>query len=69
MAASFPDPPKASAPAETKATAVLAGGCFWGMQGIYEHMKGVTETQVGFAGGAKATAHYEHGQRGQYRTR
>jgi peptide-methionine (S)-S-oxide reductase len=58
-AASFPDPPKASAPAEAKATAVLAGGCFWGMQGIYEHMKGVTETQVGFAGGAKNTAHYD----------
>jgi len=58
-AASFPDPPKATPPAEPKATAVLAGGCFWGLQGIYEHMKGVIETQVGFAGGAKATAHYD----------
>ena len=40
-------------------TAVLAGGCFWGMQGVFEHVKGVTETTVGFAGGAKNTAHYE----------
>jgi peptide-methionine (S)-S-oxide reductase len=58
-AASFPEPPKESAPAEAKATAVLAGGCFWGMQGIYEHMKGVTETSVGFAGGDKKTALYD----------
>jgi len=59
-AASFPDPPKASAtPAAGTATAVLAGGCYWGMQGIYEHMKGVTNTVVGFAGGKKETARYE----------
>jgi peptide-methionine (S)-S-oxide reductase len=59
-AASFPDPPKASAtPAAGTATAVLAGGCYWGMQGIYEHMKGVTNTVVGFAGGRKETARYE----------
>jgi peptide-methionine (S)-S-oxide reductase len=58
-AASFPDAPKSAAPAEPKAVAVLAGGCFWGMQGIYEHMKGVTETTVGFAGGEKRTAQYE----------
>src|SRR5580692_7235973 len=57
--ASFPDPPKASAPAAGTATAVLAGGCYWGMQGIYEHMKGVTNTVVGFAGGKKETARYE----------
>ena len=58
-AASFPDPPKATAPAAGTATAVLAGGCYWGMQGIYEHMKGVTNTVVGFAGGKKDTARYE----------
>jgi peptide-methionine (S)-S-oxide reductase len=60
MAASFPEPPKPSAPAAAqKATAVLAGGCFWGMEGIYEHVKGVTETTVGYAGGNAKTAHYE----------
>src|SRR5277367_1415580 len=58
-AASFPDPPKVSAPATGTATAVLAGGCYWGLQGIYEHMKGVTNTVVGFAGGKKETARYE----------
>jgi peptide-methionine (S)-S-oxide reductase len=59
-AASFPDPPKASTTAAAgTATAVLAGGCYWGMQGIFEHMKGVTNTVVGFAGGKKETARYE----------
>ena len=38
---------------------VLADGCFWGMQGIFEHMKGVTNTVVGYAGGTKETAHYD----------
>jgi peptide-methionine (S)-S-oxide reductase len=58
MAASFPEPPKASAP-EGSATVVLAGGCFWGMQGVFEHTKGVTNTVVGYAGGTKETAHYD----------
>jgi peptide-methionine (S)-S-oxide reductase len=60
MAASFPDPPKVGlAPASGTKTAVLAGGCFWGMEGIYEHVKGVVDTKVGFSGGAANTAHYE----------
>ena len=61
MAAStFPDPPAPTAvPAAKKATAVLAGGCFWGMEGVFEHVKGVVDTQVGYSGGAKETAHYE----------
>jgi peptide-methionine (S)-S-oxide reductase len=61
MAAGFPDPPAEQlAPAGAKkATAVLAGGCFWGMQGVFEHVKGVTDTTVGFAGGEKKTAEYE----------
>src|ERR1700683_5478414 len=41
------------------ASVVLAGGCFWGMQGIFEHMKGVTETVVGYAGGRANTAKYD----------
>jgi peptide-methionine (S)-S-oxide reductase len=59
--AGFPDPPSEQlAPAGSKTmTAVLAGGCFWGMQGVYEHVKGVTATTVGYAGGDKKTAHYE----------
>ena len=40
-------------------TAVLAGGCFWGMQAVYEHTKGVTQAVSGYAGGQKDTAHYE----------
>jgi peptide-methionine (S)-S-oxide reductase len=61
MAASFPDPPSLTpaAPAAKKATIVLAGGCFCGMEGVFEHVKGVTDTQVGYAGGTQKTAHYE----------
>lgn len=40
-------------------TAVLAGGCFWGMQGMFEHVRGVTKVVAGYAGGSAATAHYE----------
>jgi peptide-methionine (S)-S-oxide reductase len=58
-AGSFPDAPKVSTPAAGTASVVLAGGCFWGMQGIFEHMKGVTNTVVGYAGGTKETAHYD----------
>lgn len=40
-------------------TAVLAGGCFWGLQGMFEHVQGVTQVVAGYSGGDKATAHYE----------
>jgi peptide-methionine (S)-S-oxide reductase len=62
-AASFPDPPKAAGATGTQSI-VLAGGCFWGMQGIYEHVKGVTNTVVGYAGGKKETAHYDRIEEG-----
>jgi peptide-methionine (S)-S-oxide reductase len=39
-------------------TAVLAGGCFWGVQGVFQHLKGVGEVVSGYAGGSKATAEY-----------
>ena len=39
-------------------TAVLAGGCFWGQQGVFEHVKGVTRVVAGYSGGSKATAFY-----------
>jgi len=38
--------------------AVLAGGCFWGVQGVFQHVKGVTSAVSGYTGGDKATAHY-----------
>jgi len=40
-------------------TAVLAGGCFWGVQAVFQHTKGVTNAVSGYAGGQKDTAHYE----------
>ena len=40
-------------------TAVLAGGCFWGMQGVFEHVKGVQRVVAGYSGGDKATATYD----------
>ncbi|MCW2553506.1 MAG: peptide-methionine (S)-S-oxide reductase [Mycobacterium sp.] len=39
--------------------AVLAGGCFWGVQGVFQHVKGVAEAESGYAEGAQATADYE----------
>jgi peptide-methionine (S)-S-oxide reductase len=39
-------------------TAVLAGGCFWGVQGVFQHVKGVTAAESGYAGGDRATATY-----------
>lgn len=41
------------------ATAVFAGGCFWGVQGVFAHVKGVRQAVSGYAGGMQATAHYE----------
>ena len=43
----------------TSAVAVLAGGCFWGVQGVFQHVTGVTNAVSGYAGGAKHTATYE----------
>src|ERR1700678_2902583 len=40
-------------------TAVLAGGCFWGVQGVFQHVKGVSAAQSGYAGGDAATANYD----------
>jgi len=60
-ASTFPDPAKdihVSA-AGTQQTAVLAGGCFWGVEGVFEELKGVSDVVSGFAGGSRVTAHYE----------
>ena len=40
-------------------TAVFAGGCFWGVQGVFQHVRGVTLVTSGYAGGAANTAQYE----------
>ena len=47
----------ASAPSQQ--TAVFAGGCFWGTQAVFERVKGVVNTTVGYAGGSASTATYE----------
>jgi peptide-methionine (S)-S-oxide reductase len=59
-ARSLPQPavdlqPAGSAPQ----TAVFAGGCFWGIQGVFEHVKGVTQAVSGYAGGSVANPSYE----------
>ena len=48
----------AAAPAHAD-TAVLAGGCFWGMESVFEHVKGVTDVVSGFAGGSARDANYD----------
>jgi len=59
-AAAFPDPPAEQAPAPAgSAKIVLAGGCFWGMEGIFESLRGVSNVVSGYSGGAAATAHYD----------
>jgi peptide-methionine (S)-S-oxide reductase len=50
------DAPLASSPG--KQTAVFAGGCFWGTQSVFERVRGVLETTVGYSGGAASTATY-----------
>ena len=60
-ATAVPDPavdaPLASAKGEQ--TAVLSGGCFWGVEAVFEHVKGVTDVRSGYSGGVAATAQYE----------
>jgi peptide-methionine (S)-S-oxide reductase len=55
-AAASDSPPASGAHLET---AVLAGGCFWGMEGVFESLRGVTNVVSGFSGGSALTAHYE----------
>src|SRR6202000_1731303 len=48
--------PKSAGPLQT---AVLSGGCFWGVQGVYQHVRGVKNVLAGYAGGERSTAQYE----------
>ncbi|MGH9737961.1 MAG: peptide-methionine (S)-S-oxide reductase MsrA [Candidatus Acidiferrales bacterium] len=50
---------ESSASAKGRETVVLAGGCFWGIQGVFEHVKGVTKTTVGYSGGTVKNPGYE----------
>jgi peptide-methionine (S)-S-oxide reductase len=54
-------PAAAADPANTSEheVAVLAGGCFWGQQGVFEHVKGVTKVVAGYSGGGTQTARYD----------
>ena len=60
-ASRFPDPEQdiKVAAAGTQQTAVLAGGCFWGVEAVFERLEGVADVASGFAGGSKSTAHYQ----------
>ncbi len=49
---------QAAAPSPQQ-TAVLAGGCFWGMEAVFENLRGVKRAVAGYAGGSKEAAHYE----------
>ncbi|HEV2575650.1 MAG TPA: peptide-methionine (S)-S-oxide reductase [Acidobacteriaceae bacterium] len=51
------DAPLASSPG--RATAVFAGGCFWGTQAVFERVRGVLSTTAGYSGGSSSTAHYD----------
>lgn len=51
--------PSFDPPARGLQVAVLSGGCFWGVQGVFEHVKGVRKVWAGYAGGKQATAHYD----------
>lgn len=48
----YPEPPG-------KQTAVFAGGCFWGVDAVFKHVKGVKSSEAGYSGGTGSTAHYE----------
>ncbi len=53
-------PPAVDEPVSgSREVAVLAGGCFWGVQGVFQHVDGVASAVSGYTGGAAATAHYD----------
>lgn len=59
QASTVPAPVFDTPAADATRTAVFAGGCFWGVQGVYQHVNGVTAAESGYAGGDRKTADYE----------
>lgn len=59
MALPKPAVDEALASSPGQQTAVIAGGCFWGMQAVFQHVKGVISATSGYSGGASSTAEYE----------
>lgn len=57
----LPDPAadESTAASTVSATLVLAGGCFWGMEEVFQHVRGVVDVTSGYAGGSARDAHYE----------
>jgi len=51
--------PSPTTPPKGSQQLVLAGGCFWGMEAVFEQLKGVSSVVAGYSGGSSATAHYE----------
>lgn len=66
-ATAVPDPTLDAPLAKTEGeqTAVLAGGCFWGVEAVFEHVKGVIDVKSGYSGGSPATAQYQTVSSGQ----
>jgi peptide-methionine (S)-S-oxide reductase len=54
-----PPPAADVSPSDGLQTAVVAGGCFWGVQGVFQHTSGIASAVSGYAGGSKMTASYE----------
>ncbi len=57
--ADFPNPPLSLAEGKAPRTAVFAGGCFWGVEAVFERLKGVLDVVSGYSGGDQRTAIYE----------
>jgi peptide-methionine (S)-S-oxide reductase len=65
QAMTIPPPGVDATDGEGLQTAVLAGGCFWGVQAVFQHTNGVTKAGSGYSGGSKETAQYETGSSGR----
>jgi peptide-methionine (S)-S-oxide reductase len=61
----IPAPSLPISEAATRQTAIFAGGCFWGVEGVFEHVKGVIRVDSGYAGGSKQNADYDLVSSGQ----
>lgn len=55
----LPPPARDARPTQGDATAVFAGGCFWGVEGVFQHVRGVRSVRTGYAGGDAAHANYD----------